>query len=301
MLVGIKNPRAHLIQENRPALLAEINIKLTEDCFVRTLIDTGCSSTCNSETEIRRVPVFHNFEFCPQIDVGHAINGTDVLTVGLMKLSFGIGSEQFTVNSRVMRGLVRPVVLGWDFLCKYRAIIDLDKETFTIKGATVPFLKRETFPIVPHLSAFETVTIPPLSRMPIKAAIHAELAYIDSSASNSIITQPMENHCPVEGVFAGASISSISEGVTYCEIFNCLPTPVAIADGTPLATFEFMKTEDSEQFCHFANVDELTPNAKYFNQIEQQTPLTPPKHKANHSFPLARPVATRNHLITRQL
>ena len=120
MLVGIKNPRAQLLPEDRPAIFAEINIKLSENCFVKTLVDTGCSSTCVSESEIQRVSVFHNFKFSPQINFGHAINGNDVVTVGLMELSFDIGSEKFTVNARVMRGLVRPIVLGWDFLCKYQ-------------------------------------------------------------------------------------------------------------------------------------------------------------------------------------
>ena len=62
------------------------------------------------------------------MDLGHSINGNDVVTLGLLELPFSIGNRNFTVNARIMRGLVRQVVIGWDFLCEQGAIIDLKRK-----------------------------------------------------------------------------------------------------------------------------------------------------------------------------
>ena len=91
------------------------------------------------------MPILQTFEFCPQTDTGFAINGTDVVTIGLLKLKFAIGDRLFVTKCRVMRSLVRPIVLGWDFLCANKTIINLDDSTLSIKGTVVPFLKRNRF------------------------------------------------------------------------------------------------------------------------------------------------------------
>ena len=59
--------------------------------------------------------------------------------MGLLKLDFKIGDKPFVTNMRVMRGLVRPVVLGWDFLCNNKAILNLRDNTLTFENVVVPF------------------------------------------------------------------------------------------------------------------------------------------------------------------
>ena len=187
--VGKRNPRAHLVQDPKPDIVAEIPLNFYNLTIV-ALIDTGCSTCCTAERQIQCSPIFQDFLYCPQTDIGHSINGSDVVTVGLIQLLFHIGPVPFKVNSRVMRGLVRPVVIGWDFLCKNRAIINLEDKTLTICGVTVPFLERQRYTIPPHLSAFESTVIPPFTRMPVKATIHSDLGYIESAATSFILSQP---------------------------------------------------------------------------------------------------------------
>ena len=167
-----RNPRAQLTQQERPDIVAEINLKFG-DHLVTSLVDTGCSTTCVSEDIIRKLRIFQKFEFCPQTDVGHSINGSDVVTLGLLRLEFTIADSKFTTNARIMRGLVRPIALGWDFLCKNQAIIDLKDSVIKIRDITVPFLKRNRQPTPPHLIAYQDTVIPPLSRMPVQSIIHA--------------------------------------------------------------------------------------------------------------------------------
>ena len=96
--------------------------------------------------ELQRCPFLQKCRFSPQTDVGHAINGNDVVTIGLLELPFTMSGQHFTVNCRIMRGLVRPIVLGWDFLCNRKAIINLETNNLTIKGISTPFLIREKPP-----------------------------------------------------------------------------------------------------------------------------------------------------------
>ena len=98
-------------QNPRPDIVAEIQIKV-EDFFADALIDTGCVTSCIAEIELQRQSFLRKFLFTPKTQVGHSINGSDVVTVGLLRLHFEIGGTKFTTNMRVMRGLVRPVVLG---------------------------------------------------------------------------------------------------------------------------------------------------------------------------------------------
>ena len=126
--VGKRNPRAHLVQDEKPDIVSEILLHF-DGLTIVALIDTGCSTTCTAERSIQRHLAFQNFLYCQQTDIGHSINGSDVVTIGLIQLSFRIGPVPFLVTSRVMRGLVRPVVIGWDFLCKNRAIINLENKT----------------------------------------------------------------------------------------------------------------------------------------------------------------------------
>ena len=135
-------------QNPRPDIVAEIQIKV-EDFFADALIDTGCVTSCIAEIELQRQSFLRKFLFTPKTQVGHSINGSDVVTVGLLRLHFEIGGTKFTTNMRVMRGLVRPVVLGWDFLVNNKAILNLENSTLTIRGAVVPFLRRSFSPIPP--------------------------------------------------------------------------------------------------------------------------------------------------------
>ena len=271
-----RNPRAQLSQEERPDIVAEINLKFGNQIVI-ALVDTGCSTTCVSENAIQKLPIIQSFKFCPQTDIGFSINGSDVVTLGLLRLEFNIGSTRFITNARVMRGLVRPIVLGWDFLCRNQSIIDLKNSSITINGIITPFLKRDRKPIPPHLIAYQDTVIPPFSRMPVKSTIHAELQHIDSSGTDTVLTQPIPDHSPVQGVITGHSLASVKHGITHCELLNTLSVPVLIPTGALLANFNFTNERKANEFCFYANVDELTEQIT--TSSPECSPQTTPKVK----------------------
>jgi len=84
------------------------------------------------------------------------------VTLGLLKFTLNIENASFVTIARVMRSLVRATVIGWDFLCKHKAIINLQNSTLQIGNVTVKFMKHPIDIIPPHLSAFETTVVPPL-------------------------------------------------------------------------------------------------------------------------------------------
>ena len=114
---------------------------------VPTLGDTGCSRSCMSETFFREHPHLQYSDFRPYYFNGTAINGTKVLTLGLVNLQFRIDGVHMRMNMRIVRGLITPVVLGWDFFSKYGAHLDPSK------GQLI-FMNDKSAPLIPDTAYF---------------------------------------------------------------------------------------------------------------------------------------------------
>ena len=89
-----------------------------------SLTDSGCNRSCLDEAFIRRSPKYKNHEFVPLKNKTVSIDGSLVNTLGIVKVPFRINGRHFSMNFRVVRNLVYDVVLGWDFLQRYRAKIN---------------------------------------------------------------------------------------------------------------------------------------------------------------------------------
>ena len=88
------NPKAPLSQEEKPSILAQVFIKI-DKTEIFALIDSGCSTSCIAEEEIQKSPFLQNCTFCPQKDIGHSINGVDVITLGLLRIPFSLKDTHF--------------------------------------------------------------------------------------------------------------------------------------------------------------------------------------------------------------
>jgi len=76
--------------------------------------DTGCNKTCMSEQLYRQHPYLKN-SFKPYVSYGRAINGSQVLTMGVVNIKFRINGRKMRMPCNVIKGLVQPLILGWDF------------------------------------------------------------------------------------------------------------------------------------------------------------------------------------------
>ena len=130
---------------------------------IPVLGDTGCTKSLISEEFFKKNRHLHNTSYRPCISAGRAINGTKVTTVGIVNVPFRLNGTYLHINCRIARGLIQPLILGWDFFCKYHASLDPSKGLLTFdSGKQVPLL-----PESPRVSgclyrAHEDIIIPPI-------------------------------------------------------------------------------------------------------------------------------------------
>ena len=97
----------------------------------KAIIDTGASRSCISEKnypEMQLAPLTEVFE----IKVTSA-NGSPIAVLGIAKCPVTLGNEQYTHIFMVCKNIRRPMILGIDFLRKYRIGTNwMDKGEFQI-------------------------------------------------------------------------------------------------------------------------------------------------------------------------
>ena len=98
----------------------------------KALIDTGASRSCISEknyNEMHLPPLSELFA----LKVTSA-NGSPIKVLGVTKCPVTLGNEQYTHTFIVCRNIKRPMILGIDFLRKYRIVTNwTEKGEFQIQ------------------------------------------------------------------------------------------------------------------------------------------------------------------------
>ena len=85
--------------------------------------DSGCTGSCVSLDYYRKNPSLKD-SFVPKKSCGTAINGSDVKAIGEVKLDFSLEETPMTITCKVIKGLMDPIVLGWDWMFKYSVAMD---------------------------------------------------------------------------------------------------------------------------------------------------------------------------------
>ena len=86
-----------------------------------TLIDTGATKSCISETYYQQLPST-KLQHLKNISVKSA-TGSNLTPLGMMHCSFELGKITFNSNLIVCRNLTRPLILGRDFLIQHQITV----------------------------------------------------------------------------------------------------------------------------------------------------------------------------------
>ena len=137
---------------------------------LETLVDTGAKLSCTSEELLECNELFRNVKIRKTARRAYGVNGEPVVTLGVAELTFKIGGLEFTHQFTVLRGLIHPMLIGMDFLVKYKARIDLgEKPRIQLshpsgKHAFAPFIKAMPKPKpATHIALMKEIVIPPQS------------------------------------------------------------------------------------------------------------------------------------------
>ena len=98
-----------------------------------------------------------------------------------------------TMNCRVVRGLMQPFILGWDFFSRYKAKLDPDKGRLEFRDwDPVPLIKDSSFLSGCYYWVHESITVPANSKMHSRVELMADKDSI-LCASNTVVTEPFVN------------------------------------------------------------------------------------------------------------
>ena len=219
---------------------------------IQALIDTGAKLSCISEQLLHCNELFKSLKIRKCDRRAYGVNGEPVVTLGLVDVEFKIGGLVFTHTFTILRGLIHPMLLGMDFLVRYKAMINLGGQ---------PCL-RLAHPLGPHATTPFIRAMPPKQK---SSSYIALLKEIEIPASSSY--------------YANAYIANIDSiqslidekpsrllGITACQKVNDFFDPgFVLRDAVINADKEAFKIELLNPWEHPLKVAEETPVGAIFD------------------------------------
>ena len=188
---------------------------------------------------------------------GTAINGTKVLTLGLVNLAFRINGRFYNQNFRVVRGLVQDIFLGWDWFSSSGAVMNPDKGTldFPRYGDSTPLVPESLEVSGCYYRIPEDFVVPANSKAHLK--VEAMLSNFDApSISNMVECDPFLNG--TSDIWSARCLSSVTDGSFFSEFINCHDYPVRLEKGRVLGFAKFTTEEElvgssveTDMFCQY--------------------------------------------------
>lgn len=116
----------HLMQsDNGQVTPMSYVFTVVEDTAVKGFIDTGSEISLISETLRMSIPALQRRSIQKSYVLAKSVTGDCLDTLGTLPISIRVGDECFSHDVQVVRNATQPLILGWDFLQKHRAVIDL--------------------------------------------------------------------------------------------------------------------------------------------------------------------------------
>ena len=191
----------------------------------------------------------------PLTSRGTAINGSKVMTLGIVNVAFRINGRFHTANFRVVRGLVQDMFLGWDWFSSAGAMINPVKGTvdFPRFGDSTPLVEDTLSLSGCYYRAPEDLVVPANSKMICK--VETMLHGFDH-ISNVVATDPFNNAS--SDLWFGRCVSVVTDGLFPSEFINCNDYPVKLEKGRVLGYAQFLSDVDlerlvtkTEMYCHY--------------------------------------------------
>ena len=204
------------------------------------LCDSGCTRSCISYEYYVNNPFLKRF-FCPRESCGTAINGSDVPSIGEVRLKFTVQGTPMSINCKVIKGLMDHIILGWDWMCKYGVALDASSGSVKIQDKSTPLISNHMPIMDPLYRVFEDLVLPPHSK------VHTNVELVIDSKSlhkppRTVITEPFSNNGA--SYWAARGCSHVRDDRFITEFINPTAAPIKIPAGEIIGFAQF--TDDDE-------------------------------------------------------
>ena len=201
------------------------------------LVDSGCSGSCISYEYFINNPYLKKY-FTPHKTCGKAINGSDVPAIGAVCLKFHLAGTPMSITCRVVKGLMDPVIIGWDWMTKYGIVLDAEKGTLTHKNKVIPLIDFDIPLPGPVYRVYEELVLPPNS----KVHTHVEIAHNGSAntyRSATVVTEPLSTNGAT--YWASRNCSTVKDNRFMTEFMNTTDKAIKIPAGEIIGHAKFVK------------------------------------------------------------
>ena len=223
-----------------------------EGAKVATLADTGCTKSCLSEAFLRKHTKLYKRYFRPMTKHARSIDGSKVLTVGIINISFRVGKQYKKMNFRVVRNLIHEMVLGWDFFVKYDAQLFARDGYLSCEGEKIDLIEDTSRLGGAQYAMAEDMVIPPSSKAQFTAALLIDSAEL-SKVTSLVCLEPKAQ--TDSDICTARSICRVNGGNVLVEAINPFDHPIKIPEGTVLGYAEFMTEEELDATCEFSGME----------------------------------------------
>lgn len=169
-----------------------------------------------------------------------SIDGSKVVTVGIINLKFRLGRQYRTINCRVVRNLIHDFVLGWDFFHKYDAQLHAQEGHLMCQGEKINLIENTHRLGGAQYAALEEIIIPPRAKAHFSAALQVDSSEL-AKATDTVCLEPFD---PGDSEICTArSICKVKDGKVMVEAINPFEHAIKIPEGTALGYAEFLTDE----------------------------------------------------------
>ncbi|KAL0151982.1 hypothetical protein M9458_052700 [Cirrhinus mrigala] len=225
------------------------------------LVDSGSSVSLMSADFRMSIPTLRNRPLKKDYVSAHAVNGQMLDMLGTITVTFQLGTESWQHVFHLLRETTQTVLLGWDFLLKNHALLDLSRAELQLWDATVPLLTSKDFvPTCCNVSLATTINLPPLSEsvVPVKVCLpnttHVASDFVGYLEPNVADSSSLIVAHTVAGVHNGLTKArilnghdiSLKQGMHLVTSVTCLAA-VTSASAAPPVSLDESPISDSEK------------------------------------------------------
>lgn len=114
---------------------------VVENTAVHVFLDTGSEISLISGRFRMSIPSLMKKPIQKSYLLAKSVTGEHLDTLGMLPITIRLGEEVFTHNVQVVRNASQSVILGWDFLNKHHAVIDIREKQLKLWNWSVPLLR----------------------------------------------------------------------------------------------------------------------------------------------------------------
>ncbi len=230
-----------------PVSLTPYVFAVIENIAIQAFIDTGSEISLISETLRMSTPSLAKKPIQKSFLLAKSVTGDYLDTLGMLPITIRLGEEVFSHDVQVVRNAIQPVILGWDFLSKHHAAIDLRENHLKLWNQTVPLLCwQERVPLRSSAVTLEPILIPARSQINMLARIQANSGEKEFTCNYVGLLDPEIQSVP--GLFVARTVTSVKAGVTCVRAMNPTNEDCHVPCGTRLGEFHSLVTQPGEEF-----------------------------------------------------